>query len=135
MRPSVVICGSFHRDPAALKRLFRELEITGCRVLSPLSLDFQDISQAVVRAKHENDFTIDELERWHLRAMQSADFVMLHAPTGQVGVSGAYELGYARALGKPVFSQQSLADEMLASRVTIVQSVFEALEQLAWPAP
>lgn len=130
MRPSAVICGSFHRDHTGLKRLWRELEITGCRILSPISIKFADASAEIVRAEHEADLTIDELERFHLRALASADFVVIHAPAGEVGLSGAMEIGYAGALDKPVFCLEKPTDEMLATRVRIVSSVFEALEQL-----
>lgn len=131
MRPAVVVCGSFHRDPAGLRRLFRELEQTGCRIISPIAISFQDSSLPIVRADHEDEFSIGELERWHLRALKSADFIVLHAPDGYVGISGAYELGFAQALGKPAFSLTEPADEMLATRVSIIGSVFEALDQLS----
>lgn len=128
MRPSVVICGSYHLDLAGLKRLFRELDATGCRIISPISVNFTDNSEPVVRAAYENDFNVDELERFHLRALSSADLVFLHAPGGHVGISASYELGFASALNKPVFSMQNLSDEMLATRVKTVTSVFSALE-------
>lgn len=130
MRPSVVICGSYHQDSDGLQRLFRELEITGCRILSPISVAFKDTSTEIVRADHEDNFNIDELERFHLRALASADFVMLHVPSGHVGLSGAFELGYANALNKPVYSLCAPTDAMLATRVLGVSSVFEILDQL-----
>lgn len=128
MRPRVVICGSFHRDPSGLKRLFRELEATGCRVLSPISLDFDRSNFA--RTISESELSAQEIERFHLRTLRDADFVMLHAPNGYVGTSAAYELGYASALAKPIFAFQTPTDEMLATRVHLVGSVFEALDQL-----
>lgn len=129
MRPTAVICGSFHRDPSGLKRLFLELEATGVRILSPLSIAF-DISQQVVRARNELEFSIDELERFHLRAIKEADVVWLHAPGGYVGLSAAFELGFAKAINKPVFSFCIPDDEMLASQVSVVYSVFESLESI-----
>jgi nucleoside 2-deoxyribosyltransferase len=134
MLPSVVVCGTFHRDWAGLCRLFRELEATGCRVLSPISIDFVNQSIPVVRTEHEQDFTIHELEKFHLRAMRTADFILFHAPEGHIGLSGAYEIGYANALGKPVFSKHLPSDEMLATQVRAVGSVFEILELLQFIA-
>lgn len=128
MRPRVVLTGSFRRDRPGLRRLFRECEATGCRVLSPISLDFDDAE--FVRARAEQDLSPTELERFHLRALRDADFIMLHAPGGYIGLSSAYELGFADALGKPTFSLHAPADAMLASCVRTVGSVFEALEQL-----
>lgn len=132
MRPKAVICGSYRRDPAGLKRLFRELETTGCRILSPLSLDFADVRPEVVRLNSEQDFSAAELEKYHLRAIAEADLIWLHAPDGYVGLSGAYELGYAAALGKKIFCNQPLADEMLASQVILTSSVFESLEAISF---
>lgn len=128
MRPRVVLCGSLHRDPAGLKRLFRECEATGCRVLSPISLDFDNAD--FVKATGESDLSAAEIERFHLRAIRDADFVLLHVPGGHVGTSASYELGFAAALSKPVFALQAPSDEMLAGRVQTIGSVFEALEQL-----
>src|SRR2546430_4659188 len=130
MKPKVVLCGSYHLRIDVLRRIFRELETTGCRILSPFSLDFTDTAAAVVRTPNDYDLDIADLERYHLRALRDADFVWLHAPDGHVGVSAAYELGYANALQKPVFCLGALADEMLATRVQMVGSVFEALETI-----
>lgn len=126
----VVICGSYHTDSEGLKRIFRELESHGCRILSPISLDFTSTSEAVVKTAHEDELSIDELEKFHLRALRDADIVWLHTPSGHVGVSGSFELGFATALNIPVFSTEGPRDEMLQTRVTVVDSVFSALDQL-----
>jgi hypothetical protein len=128
MRPRVVICGSFRRDAAGLRALFQELETTGCRVLSPLSIDFAGTNAGFVKADNENDFTVNELERFHLRALRDADFVWLHAPEGHVGTSVTYELGFAAALHKQIFSFETPIDEMLASQIQTAKSVFAALK-------
>ena len=128
MRPKAVLSGSYHRSPEVLRRLFRELEATGCRVLSPIMLDFD--SSQVARTIREQDLSTHELEAFHLRAIRDSDFILLHAPDGYVGVSAAYELGYASALHIPCFCFEAPSDEMLASRLTQVTSVFEILEQL-----
>jgi len=128
MRPRVVICGSFRRDAAGLRRVFQELEATGCRILSPISIDFADPAVSFVKTDGENDITANELERFHLRALRDADFVWLHAPDGHVGTSAAYELGFAACLRNPVFSFDTPADEMLASQIHNAASVFAALQ-------
>lgn len=129
-RPKAVLCGSYHRSPEVLRQLFRELEATGCRVLAPLNLDFTEPNSATVKATSEMGLSSYELELFFLRAIREADFVLLHAPDGHVGVSGAYELGFAEALGIPRFCLEIPRDEMLATRVQPVTSVFNILEQL-----
>ena len=129
MRSKVVICGSFHRDLSGLQRLFKELEATGCRILSPISLDFTNLSDPVVVTNSECGLSVEELEKFHLRAMRDSDLIWLHAPAGHIGISASYELGYANALGKPVFSFNVPEDEMLQTRVIPAVSVFDGLEK------
>ncbi len=123
----VVICGSYHRDNAGLKLIFRELESHNCRILSPISLEFEDINTPIVKTIAEQNLSIRDLELFHLRAIADADFIWLHAPLGHVGISASYELGYANALGKTVFCKEIPRDEMLQAVVTTVDSVFGAL--------
>lgn len=127
-----VLSGSYHRQPVQLAKVFRELEVTGCRILSPLSITFTNESDAVLKTAAESNlqFTPAELEKYHLRAIAEADFVWLYAPDGYIGLSAAFEIGYGVAIGKPIFTNHSLQDEMLRSQVHQVPSVFEAIELL-----
>lgn len=128
--PKVVICGSFHKDPSGLARLFRELETNGCRVLSPLTLDFTDQVTEFVTAHNDESFSVKELERFHLRAIHEADFIAVHAPDGYIGTSASFELGYAVALNKPIFSKSAVSDPMLRTQLKNADSVFEILETI-----
>jgi len=130
MRPRVVLCGSFHRKPEVLRRLFHELEVTGCRVLSPLTLNFTDSAEPFVTTAGDTGLSDADIERFHLRAIRDADFVLLHAPDGYVGLSASYEMGFASALGKPVYSFEQPVDGMLAGRTNLTGSVFQILDQL-----
>jgi hypothetical protein len=130
MQPQVVICGTYHKDHAGLMRIFRELQCNGCRILSPLSIDFIDLAAPIVKSATEQDLPIFDLQAFQLRAMRDADFIFLHAPNGHIGLSAAYEIGYAEALKKPVFCFEAPQDEMLNCQVTIVRSVFEILETI-----
>ena len=127
-----VICGSYHRDGEGLASVFREIESHGVRILSPISIDFVDRMEPVVRTEHEGTLSIYELEKFHLRGMRDADFVWLHCPGGHIGLSASYEIGFAHALDIPVFSSELPQDEMLASQVRVVASVFHALEWGGW---
>ncbi len=126
----VVICGSFRRDSHALRLLFTRLEECGVRILAPLSIDFIDITPEVVRTKTDENMDIATLELLHLRAIREADFVWLHAPSGYVGLSGSFEVGYCKAKGIPVFSYELPSDEMLQTQVRRVDSVYAALALL-----
>lgn len=124
----VVICGSFHRDIKKLHSLFNELEAAGCRILSPLSLDFEDLTNDFVIAKSESGLSTLEIEKFHLRAIDEADFVWLHAPDGYVGISASFEIGYAIAKNKKVFCFEPPTEEIITNYITVKHSVFSALE-------
>ena len=123
----VVVCGSFHRDLEGLRRVCVALLALGCQVLSPRSLDFKDAEGSFVRTKEEVGFSEEEIERWHLQAINLADFVWLHAPEGYVGISGAFEAGFSTAKGIPIFSSSEPKDPVLIPYVNVVSSPIELL--------
>ena len=118
----VALCGSFRRDPEGLAHTLTALRLSYV-VLSPSSVEFVDPSASFVRLEHELDDSVVDIETRHLSAISEADFVWLHAPAGYVGPSASLELGHARALGIPVFTDVDLEDELLRSLVTKVDSV------------
>jgi NTP pyrophosphatase (non-canonical NTP hydrolase) len=126
---SAVICGSFRRDPAALRSEFVALQGAGCTVLSPRDLDFVDEVDGFVYRAGELSRTTADVERHHLEAMRTADLVWLHCPDGYVGNSAAMELGFARALGIRVFAGQRPRDVTLADLVVSCDSPAAAVAQ------
>lgn len=122
-----VVCGTYRRDINGLKNLILELETCGVRVLSPLSVDFTATDSSFKRAQSDENLSIALLEEFHLRAVRESDFVWLHAPEGYVGLSGSFEIGYARAMHIPIFSLQKVTDEMICTQVQLYPSVFQAL--------
>jgi nucleoside 2-deoxyribosyltransferase len=123
----VVLCGSFRKDQRGLLNAYHELIDTNCQVLSPHSLDFDD--QAFVRDPATLDVPARTLEEYHLMSIRQADFVWLHAPDGYVGLSGAFEIGYAIAHHIPVFTRTPLQDGNLCNYVEILPSVFDAKQR------
>jgi len=99
----------------------------GCRVISPETVEFVSERRGFVYGAHEEDKPPAEIEKAHLRSMQRADFVWLHAPDGYVGPSAAMELGFAKALGLPVFAAHPPADIVFEELVTVVSEPQEAV--------
>jgi NTP pyrophosphatase (non-canonical NTP hydrolase) len=62
------------------------------------------------------------IESNHLNAIERASFVWLHAPDGYVGTSAALEVGFANAIGVPVYAREAVADPILRSFVRAVSS-------------
>lgn len=123
-----VLSGSYSRDPAGLARAYDELITTGCQVLSPHSIDFDSADFA--RTTAEESMSPLELENYHLLCIRQADFVWLHAPDGHIGVSAAFEIGYALAMKRPIFSRTMPQDTMLREYIQLVPSVFAAQKEL-----
>lgn len=118
---SVVLCGSFRRDPDGLTAIHAALNAR-FQLLAPVSVSFVDAAAEFVRLPSEVDEPTRVIEDRHLDAIRSADFVWLHCPGGYVGTSAAMELGHARALGIPVFAPTAPADETLRQYVQVVAS-------------
>ncbi len=116
---SVVLCGSFHRDPGGLGRVHADLD-RSFRLLSPVSVQFVNHEAEFVRLPEEANEATATIEDRHLAALSSADFVWLHCPDGYVGTSAAMEIGHARALGIPIFASHAPADTTLCGYVQVV---------------
>ena len=125
--PRAVLCGSYKRDREGLFRAYDELVVTGCQVLSPRRMLF-DNNAAFVRDAAEQGISPQAIEDWHLSAIRQADFVMLHAPDGYVGLSAAMEIGFATAQDCPVFSRTAPQDIAVQGLVRVVPSVYDALQ-------
>jgi NTP pyrophosphatase (non-canonical NTP hydrolase) len=119
---SVVLCGSYRKDPEGLQRIFERLKDEGFLVLSPSNALIESEEQGFVYMRHEGAQTPDQLENRHLDAIQKADFVWFFAPNGYVGPTGALEVGFARANGIPVYSDTPLNDTAIKQFVEIVKS-------------
>lgn len=123
--PRAVLCGSYTRDRDGLFRIYDELVVTGCQVLSPRRMQFDNA--AFVRDIAEQGISPQAIEACHLSAICQADFVMLHAPDGYVGLSAAMEIGFATAQKCPVFSCTAPQDIVLRGLVKVVPSVYDVL--------
>ena len=124
--PRAVLCGSYRRDRDGLFRAYDELVVTGCQVLSPRRMQF-DNNAAFVRDTAEQGISPQAIEDWHLSAIRQANFVMLHAPDGYIGLSAAMEIGFATAQGCSVFSRTAPQDIALRRLVNVVPSVYDVL--------
>jgi NTP pyrophosphatase (non-canonical NTP hydrolase) len=127
----VTLVGSFKQNPAALKLLFDFLN-KNYTLLSPKSISWVNPKEDFVKAEGEQTAGSDEIEDRHLEAIRNSDFVVLHAPKGYVGISGAFEVGYAQALGIPVLFDSAPSDPMLRS---ILDQHIDTLEDGDYPTP
>ena len=110
---SVVISGSFRRSFDGISETVRVFESMGVEVLSPKASKVINPDEEF--AVLETDDTSDPrtLEQRHLDAIAIADALYLYDPEGYIGDSSKMELGWAIALGKPVFCKELVADSTL----------------------
>ena len=93
-----------------------------------MDIAFVRETDGFVYAAHEQHLGATEIERAHVDALRTADFVWLHVPDGYLGPSGAFELGVAASGGIPVFARSQPRDVALASYVDVVDSPQVAID-------
>lgn len=124
----VVLSGSYRKAFEALKATYEEFRDLGCTILSPANVSIVREEHGFVYMEGEETQTPEGIEDRHLKAIQRANFVWLHAPEGYVGPTAALEVGYANAVGVPVYSTQEPVDPILRSFVRIVDSPSSVLK-------
>lgn len=112
----VTLIGSFRRDKKKLEEIHTSLS-EKFTVLSPESVDFSSEHNGFVKTDRETNKSIQDIEVTHLEAIRKSDMVILHAPEGYVGNSASLEIGYAVALGIPVFADEIPSDVTIASMI------------------
>lgn len=110
---AIVVSGSFRRYFDGISETVRTFESLGVNVLSPKASKV--INPGEEFAVLETDDTNDPqaLEQRHLDAITAADALYLYDPDGYIGDSSKMELGWAIALGKPVFCKEIVSDSTL----------------------
>lgn len=129
----VVIIGSYRRALPDLRQDYEELATAGCNVLSPQTTDFVAFRDGFAFGAGEENEPPQVIERRHLARMQRAQFAWLHAPEGYVGPSCAMEIGFAHAIGLPVFGRNLPQDGTLREFVQLVASPTDAIDKLRAP--
>jgi len=126
----VVLSGSYRKDFESLKATYEELRDLGCQVLSPSNVTAVRETDGFVFMKGEERELPDAIEARHLEAIQKANFVWLHAPQGYVGPTASLEIGFARAVGVPVFAREQVKDPVIHSFVEVLTSPAVAVDAI-----
>jgi len=127
----VVLSGSYRKDYEGLRRTYEHLKDLNCEVLSPSSVNAVNELDGFVYMLGEESEAPDAIESRHLDAIQRSQFMWLHAPSGYVGTSAALEVGFAHAIGVPIFSGEPVDDPILRGFVQVVASPGEVLDRIA----
>lgn len=109
-RPTIVISGSFRKHFAGIQEQIREFEALGIDVLSPKLSNVVNPDEEFAILESDDTSDPQVLEQRHLDAIESADALYLFNPQGYIGASATMELGWALALGKPIYSAEPASD-------------------------
>lgn len=134
----VVLSGSYRKDFEALRTTYHDLLDLGCQILSPSNMTAVRESDGFVFMKGEELQSPDAIEGRHLDAIQRATFVWLHDPEGYVGPTASLEIGFAKAIGVPVFAKETVKDPALRSFVEVISSPAAAIDTIktsGYPIP
>ena len=123
----VVLSGTYRKDFESLKRTYEEFRDLGCTILSPSNVTIVNEEDGFVYMRGEETESPEKIESRHLAAIQKANFVWLHTPEGYVGPTAALEIGFANAVGVPVYAKELPTDKILQSFVRVVDSPMNLL--------
>jgi len=122
---SVVICGSRRFKPEA-RKFAADLKKLGAVVYEPYFHSGQD------EWNHLSDdykkFIALGLTHDHFYKIKMADIVYVYNKDGYVGNSTTLELGYAMALGKPIYALSDKDDELC--RKVLIRGVIKTPKEL-----
>jgi NTP pyrophosphatase (non-canonical NTP hydrolase)/nucleoside 2-deoxyribosyltransferase len=109
----------------------QDFEGLGLSVLSPRKSTVVDPSEQFVRLDTDPaGATPRELEMAHLRAISEADLLYICNPTGAIGSSSALEIGWAYAIGRPIWACRTPKDPTLRAMICGVASAKDILKQV-----
>jgi hypothetical protein len=123
----VTVSGSFRRHMTAIHQAVTELREFGFDVLSPSDPRVVDQIGEFIFVASDKVRSIKMVEDRHLECIRASDFLWLVAPDGYVGQSASMELGYAAAVGVPIFCEHLPTDGTLQKYVQVVPSISAAL--------
>lgn len=128
---SAAVSGSFRRHLDEVAAAVLALEQAGARVLSPRSTMPAAMVDGFVVLSGDTG-SPREIQERHLAAIAAADFLWLVCPDGYVGASALLEVGYARALGVPVFAAREPEERVAAEQVGVSEDLPGLVSRLAF---
>ena len=111
--------GMVYEDKGALRFKMPKLGETSWKdAVGGKDISFKNETQEdFVILKSDDIKSVKDLEQKHLDAIQKADFLYVCDPGGYIGRSVSMEIGYAHALGRPIYALEKPEDAMLAEFV------------------
>src|SRR6266851_1855021 len=121
------VSGSFHRHMAAIGAAVKELTSHSIRVLSPADPRIVAAQGEFLFVASDRVRSVRLVQDRHLESIRAANFLWLVCPDGYVGQSASLEVGFAAAVGVPIFATHAPGDLTLREYVTIVPTLSAAV--------
>lgn len=128
---TAAVSGSFHRHMEAITAAVHELAASSVRVLSPADPRVVAQQGEFLFVASDNVRSVRLVQDRHLESIRAANFLWLVCPDGYVGQSASMEVGFAAAVGVPIFAAQAPSDLTLRQYVKIVPTLAEAVTTIA----
>src|ERR1700722_16313784 len=104
------VSGSFHRHMEAITSAVHELASKSVLVLSPADPRVVAQQGEFLFVASDRVRSVRLVQDRHLESIRAADFFWLICPDGYVGQSASMEIGFAAAVGVPIFSTYAPSD-------------------------
>lgn len=127
---SIVISGSFRKHFQGISSLIQEFEGLDIQVLSPQASQITNPKDEFVILETDDTNDPKTLQERHLTAIEQADALYLYNKNSYLGASATLELGWALALGKPIYAKESSEDftlNLCSGKIATPQEVKEDL--------
>jgi hypothetical protein len=114
----------------AITAAVHELAALSIRVLSPADPRIVAQQGEFLFVASDPVRSVRLVQDRHLESIRAANFLWLVCPDGYVGQSASMEIGYAAAVGVPIFANQPPSDLTLQQYVKIVPSLAAAVSMI-----
>src|ERR1700731_515419 len=101
---TATVSGSFNRHMDAIPSAVHELPSLSVRVLSPADPRIVAFQGEFLFVASDPVRSVRLVQDRHFESIRAADFLWLVCPDGYVGQSASMEIGYAAAVGVPMFA-------------------------------
>ncbi len=128
---TAAVSGSFHRHMGAITAAVHELAALSVHVLSPADPRIVAQQGEFLFVASDPVRSVRLVQDRHLESIRAANFLWLVCPDGYVGQSASMEVGFAAAVGVPIFATHAPSDLTLRQYVKIVPSLTAAVRMSA----
>ncbi|PIU98372.1 hypothetical protein COS61_01755 [Candidatus Wolfebacteria bacterium CG03_land_8_20_14_0_80_40_12] len=127
---SIVVSGSFRKHFEGISKVIKEFEKLDVQVISPKPSKVVNPEHEFVILETDNTNDPKILEQRHLDAIEKADALYIYNLEGYIEASATLELGWAIALGKPIYTKEQSEDFTLKLFSGEVATPIEVKEKL-----